>query len=83
MLIDVGVGFLIDPKKKADIKLTVEKWCHIFDGKSSHLAALYAGNHSRGRRVDKIRNFEEKKLYSKLLVRQLRAAAAGLWHPAP
>ena len=47
-------------KVKADTKLTVVMCCQIFDRKS--VSAIFGNDWRRGRPVDKIRNFEEKKL---------------------
>ena len=51
------VGFLINTKMKADTKMTVIIRCL-----QRHLAVISAGVCRRGRPVDKIKNFEDKKL---------------------
>ena len=53
--------------------------CQIFIGSlQRHLAAISASDRRRGRPVDKIYNFLEKKTFSKLLVRPFQRVRPGL-----
>ena len=66
------MGFLGKTKMKAYTKLTVLMCCQIVARKSvAPSRAIFVGDWCRGTPVDKIRNFEKKKSFSKIIITPL------------